>query len=283
MTLQRYFAMKFLRLFLAILAIFGLLGMVIEMVEQFRSLPGGSVTFAEVAELALLNLPAILYDILPLIALLAAISLYLTLARTSELTVVRAAGRSALRSALAPATVAFAVGALAVAAMNPILAATSQRHDYLAARYGGNISSVLSVGDSGLWLRQRSIAGQTVIRADRASPDEMRFFGVTFFGFDEYGRALYRIDSADAVLGDGAWEIGPGKRWVFAGQGNPEADARQFTQFILPSDLTREEIRDSFGEPAAVPIWDLPRFISRLEAAGFAATAPRLFLQTELS
>lgn len=283
MTLHRYFAIRFLRIFAAILAAFAVLTVVIESVEQFRNFARGSVTSLEVLELALLSVPESLYDILPLLALLASITLYLALARSSELIVTRAAGRSALRATLAPAVVAFLIGVLAVAAVNPIIAATSKRHELLVARYDGSSTSTMSVSGNGLWLRQRSLAGQTVIRAARASLDGTRFYGVTFYGFDEFGRALYRIEATEAVLDDGAWRIGPGKRWTFAGRINPEARARDFDSFILPSDLTRDQIRDSFGTPSAVPIWDLPEFIGNLEAAGFAATVHRLFLQMELA
>jgi len=60
-------------------------------------------------------------------------------------------------------------------------------------------------------------------------------------------------------------------------------DARVFDRMTLASDLTRDEIRDGSGAPGSVPIWEMPGFIARLEAAGFAATAHRLFLQMELA
>ena len=51
----------------------------------------------------------------------------------------------------------------------------------------------------------------------------------------------------------------------------------------LASNLTRDQILDSFGTPSAVPIWDLPAFIARLETAGFAARAHRVWFQMELA
>ncbi len=49
------------------------------------------------------------------------------------------------------------------------------------------------------------------------------------------------------------------------------------------SDLTRDRIRDSFGEPSAVSIWDLPAFIASLDAAGFSAKRHRVWFQMELA
>jgi lipopolysaccharide export system permease protein len=283
MTLDRYLAMRFLRLFLAILAAFAVLTAVVETVEQFRRFAGDTVGYAEAVELALLRLPANLHDILPLIVMLATIALFIGLARSSELTAARAGGRSALRAAVAPAVMAALIGGAAIGLVNPLIAVTSQRYDVLETRYSGGLASVLSVSEQGLWLRQRSPEGQTVIRAGRVSLDGGRLFDVSFFGFDGTGRAIYRIEADAATLGDGAWQIGPGKRWELVAGANPEADARVFDRMTLASDLTRDEIRDGSGAPGSVPIWEMPGFIARLEAAGFAATAHRLFLQMELA
>ena len=70
--------------------------------------------------------------------------------------------------------------------------------------------------------------------------------------------------------------------WTLAAA-NPEAEAEMHESWTLPSTLTPDQIRDSFGTPSSIPIWELPRFIARLEEAGFAAQRHRVFLQTELA
>jgi lipopolysaccharide export system permease protein len=54
-------------------------------------------------------------------------------------------------------------------------------------------------------------------------------------------------------------------------------------RLTLPSTLTAEQIRDSFGQPYTVPIYELPGFIAQLNAAGFAALQHRIWLQMQLS
>ena len=51
---------------------------------------------------------------------------------------------------------------------------------------------------------------------------------------------------------------------------------------LLPSNLTENQIRDSFGTPSAIPIFELPGFIARLDEAGFSARLHRIRLATEL-
>lgn len=283
MTLDLYFARRFLRTFLSVLAIFFAILTLIDLIEQIRRFGGGETTFTTLVTLALLNVPESLYRILPLITILATLALFLGLARSSELVVTRSAGRSALRSLLAPLTVAFLIGILAIAAVNPIVAATQRQYERLADRLSGE-ASTLSVTQEGLWLRQGNRQGQTVIRAERASLDGTELFGVTFLGFDPEGRATYRIEADSAALVPGAWKISNAKEWRFDPEtAIPELDAFESGEMSLASNLTRSQIIDSFGTPSAIPIWELPGFIDRLEAAGFSARNHRTFLQMELA
>jgi lipopolysaccharide export system permease protein len=65
---------------------------------------------------------------------------------------------------------------------------------------------------------------------------------------------------------------------------NPEVTAEIWPDGArLPTDLTPDRIRDSFGTPSAVPIWDLPDYIAGLERAGFSARAYQLWFQMELA
>jgi lipopolysaccharide export system permease protein len=121
-----------------------------------------------------------------------------------------------------------------------------------------------------------------VIRAARASLDGTELEDVTFLSFDSRGHPVQRIEAAEAHLVTGAWRIAGARIWPLDSD-NPERDARLEPELSLPSSLTPDEILDSFGEPAAISIWNLPAFIARLEAAGFSARLHRVFYQMELS
>ena len=75
------------------------------------------------------------------------------------------------------------------------------------------------------------------------------------------------------TLTDGAWKLTK-NQGMADDQPNPEAMART-AQLELPTDLTAARIRDSFGKPEAVPVWQLPAFIRGLERAGFFGAAPQ--------
>ncbi len=284
MRLHFYFARKFALTLLAVLAVFLTILLLLDVVDQIRRFDIGSVGFGQALHLSALNVPAALYRILPLVVILATLALYLNLARTSELVITRAAGRSALRSLAAPVLTAFVAGLFCVAILNPIVAATSKTYEALSSTYKTGSANVLSISREGLWLRQGSEDGQMVIRAERVNLDGTVLFNVTFYGFGNKGGPLYRIEAKSAELVPGAWQITDAKRWVFATvTGNPERASTRHAELSLPSDLTRERIRDGFGTPSAIAIWDLPEFIASLDRAGFSALQHRMWLHMELA
>jgi lipopolysaccharide export system permease protein len=282
MILHWYLARRFLRAFGIVTAVFVGILLPIDMADQLRNI-GPDQGLGPVFELALLNLPGTLYEMLPLFVLLATLMMFLGLARSSELVVIRASGRSALRSATSPVVTALVLGAAGVAVLNPIVAATEQQYDLRTARYMGSEERTVSISDEGLWLRQGTATEQTVIRAGASNSDGTHLFEVSFFTFDANGLLLQRLNAAEAMLTDGAWALRDVKRWPVAGADNPEAEAQDYATLALPSTLTREQIRDSFGKPETVPIYELPGFIAQLNQAGFAGLQHRVWMQMELS
>nr|WP_154337257.1 LPS export ABC transporter permease LptG [Paracoccus sp. S-4012] len=256
----------------------------VELVEQVRRFGGAGVGLGGAAALSALLVPGTFYTILPLIVLLAGMGMFLALSRSSELVAIRASGRSALRFLAAPSAVAVLVGLLAVAFLNPIVAATVQRYGDAADALDRGRAQTVSVAEDSLWLRQAlgDGGGQVVIRAERASRDATTLYDATFLVFDAQAGPLRRLIAREARLVPGAWQLADVKVWPLA-QPNPEAVATTAPTLELPSDLTAERIRDAFGAPEAVPIWQLPQFIAGMERAGFSAQRHRVWLHTELA
>ncbi|MFY0680092.1 MAG: LPS export ABC transporter permease LptG [Thalassovita sp.] len=283
MKLDLYFARKFFLIFAGITGVFFLLMLLIDLVEQIGRFSARGIALQDIFELTLLNTPKGLYDILPLIMILATISLFLGLARSSELVVVRASGRSALRSLLAPLAVAGVIGVLVVTMMNPIVAATSKRYEELFEAYLSGSTQTFSISAEGLWLRQGDAAGQTVIRAARANSDGTTFYDVSFLSYAKDGGPQRRIYAEKAVLLEGRWELTQAKVWPLQRQLNPEAESSVHETLVVPSSLTQDRIRNSFGLPSSISIWDLPTYIAQLEEAGFSARRHAVWLQRELA
>ncbi len=282
MTLHLYFAKRFTLLFLAVLAVFGVFQYLIDLIEELRR-ADADAGFALVAQITAFKLPSGIYQIMPLVMILSTIALFLGMARSSELVVARAAGRSGLAVLAAPVLVAAIIGGLSLAMLNPIVAATGQRYSDLREAARGNEASVVSVGRDGLWLRQGSASGQAVIRASRASPDATQLYDVSILTYAAGGGPQNRILAETARLVDGAWVLTNAQVWPLTPGLNPELGTKRHSELRVASTLTGDSIRDRFGAPSDVAIWDLPRFIADLEAAGFSARRHIVWLQMEMA
>lgn len=282
MILSLYIARRFLALFLQVFAGFFALMLMIDLIDEIRRFSDPGLTLSEALQLSLMNVPASVYQILPLILILSAIGLFVGLARSSELVVVRASGRSGLSFVASPVVTALVIGLFAVAVLDPLVAATSRRYDVLSAGHARG-GSVLSVSESGLWLRQGNAQGQTVIAAKRANLDGTQLYDVSFMTFDPIGTPLQRIEAGKASLIPGFWQLSQAMSWPL-GQDNPQRDVKTLSEgAALATDLTRDRIHDSFGTPSAIGFWALPAYIQGLERAGFSARSHQVWFQVELA
>lgn len=283
MILHRYFARRFAQAILIVMAVLMAVVALVDLIDQTRKFGDLGVSFGQRLGLTVLNLPATLNQILPLIMILATVGLFVTLARTSELVVTRAAGRSALRALVAPVMVSLVLGILATTMLGPIVAATSKRYSALSETYRSGGASALAVSEDGLWLRQGGAQGQTVIRAARSNADASVLYDVTFVAYAPQGGPVRRIEAKSAALQDGAWALRDAKVWPLATGLNPEASAVTHDVLALPSTLTLDRIRETLGTPSGVSIWDMPDFIAQLEQAGFSARRHNVWLQSQLA
>lgn len=283
MILYLYFARRFAVTFAGLAVVLSLIMVFFDLIEHLRRYTDDGVAFGDILGLTLLNAPMAFYRILPLVVILTTIAMFFSLARSSELVVTRAAGQSALRALVAPVTVAFAIGCLMLAVMNPIAAATAREYDGRVSELTASGSSVLALSQDAVWLRQGGESGQIVIRASGASLGGTELRDVSFLSFAPTGGPTRRVVADEARLTDGAWALTGAKVWPLANTPNPEAAARTLPSLDIPTELTASEIRDSFGTPASVPIWELPRFISRLQDAGFSARRHMVWFQMELA
>ncbi|MCR9274472.1 MULTISPECIES: LPS export ABC transporter permease LptG [Mameliella] len=282
MTLHFYFARRYLWMFQTVFGIFALFQGLLDLIEEMRRFDD-SVSFGQVVQVTLMKLPSGIYEIVPLVMILSTVALFLGLARSSELVVTRASGRSGVTALMAPVVVALLIGGLVVGLLNPIVSATSKRYTELRETYESGSASALSIGPEGLWLRQGGDEGQAVIHAARANAEATLLFDVSIVVYAPGGGPATRIQADRAHLSDGYWVLNDAKAWPLTAGLNPESGAKLHDELRLPSTLTQDSIRDRFGKPSAVAIWDLPAFIQGLESSGFSARRYIVWMHMELS
>ena len=278
LTLGRYFGTRFLVMLAAIFGgVFGLVMLVdyLEMMRRYAHVPNASVL--TIATASFYRVPQILERILPFAVLIGAMSSFLALSRRLELVVARSAGVSAWQF-IAPAVIAaLGVGIFATAVYNPVAAVLHEQSKWMEAELSGNAPQRRGVTGSGIWLRQRGADGNSIINAASSREQGILLSTVTVFVYDTNNKFMERIEAVSAKLEQGQWRLENAR--VYA-PGSPPADR---AAYLLSTNLTAEQVQETFSTPETVPFWELPEYISRAENAGLSASAFQLQYQKLLS
>ena len=270
-TLGRYFGLRFLSTFTAVLIGVFTMIVLLDYVELMRRMSDAANASAwTVAKTSLFRVPQMGERILPFCILIGAMSCYLGLSRRLELVVSRAAGMSAWQFTAPAMIVAFLVGVVATTIYNPLAAVLHERSKRLEAEISGDARSTLQATVNGFWVRQRSPDGQSVINASSSREQGVLLSKVTAFVFDQDNRFLERIEANSAVLRSGYWQLDDAR--VYA-PGSPPSERDSYR---LATNLTPEQVRETFSTPETVPFWQLPHYIERAERAGLTAAGYRL-------
>jgi lipopolysaccharide export system permease protein len=277
-TLSRYFAMRFVASvvgsFIGVIALAAMIDYV-ELMRRGADWPNATAWL--LAKISMYRVPQLTERILPFTVLVGAMSCYLTLSRRHELVVARAAGVSAWQF-VAPAIVAaFLVGAVATTLYNPVSALLHERSKRLEADMQGATLSPLHQSTSGFWVRQKSNDGAAIINAISSRQQGAQLGGVSVYTFDNGGHFQQRIEAKSAALQEGYWLIEDARIYVSGKAPDLEQSYR------LPTNLTLEQVRESFATPETVPFWQLPNYIELADRAGLLAAGYRLQYQQLLA
>jgi lipopolysaccharide export system permease protein len=281
LTLSLYMGRHFLLTVLATIAVMlvivGLMEL-LELVRRAADVPR-PVPFGILVQMTLLKLPTTAEKIYPYAIMIGGMVTLSRLTRNSELVVTRAAGVSVWQFLLPGVMVVAMLGVLFVTLINPVAAYTIGRFERIEGKYITNKSSVLSISPSGLWLRQTGETGirfknqdasEYILHAARMDQTSYEISQVMILLFNASHQFIGRIDAPSAKLDPGQWVIGQ------AVLSQPEGIPQKLPTFAMPTQLTLDQIQDSFSAPETFSFWQLPSFIAVLEKAGFSALQHKL-------
>lgn len=280
-TLSRYLGLQFL-VGIAIV-FFGVLCLIfmVDFVELLRRAASrDEVGLGPVLTMALLKLPNVSEETLPFAVLFGAIWTFVRLTRSNELVIARASGVSVWQFLTPAVALAFFIGGFVVTVYNPLAAAFVGRYEQLEGKYLRGYTNMLAVNRNGFWLRQGSEESQSVVHAQTVNYDtdgSLRLERVIVFLYRNQNYFVGRIDAERALLDDGVWRI---EQAVYSPRDEP---SQRHAVFELPTQLTMEQIRESFASPNTVSFWELPRFIAMARAVGFSALPHRLHWHSVLA
>ena len=271
-TLAFYLGKRFARAMLIVfMTVFALIYMLdfVELLRRTSDVP--NATSLALARLSLMRTPAIAEQVFPFAVLFGAMLTLLDLSRKLELVIARAAGLSAWQFLLAPLFVAILFGGLLIGIYNPISARLKEKAVSVEAQLLGKSRSN-ELDD--IWIRQKSVDGQAVIRAGSLDILNARIAPVTFFIFDHDNTFMQRVEASEAFLKDGYWLVYGAKVII------PGNEPEMHDTFQISSNLSRQQIKQSYASADSIPFWSLPHYIRSTEMAGLDSTRYKQQYQT---
>ncbi len=250
----------------------------IEILRQASSRDGLPLTVALM--MAGLKLPLVGQRIIPFGVLFAAIFTCWKLNRTQELVVIRAAGLSVWQFLSPMITCAIAFGILAVTVINPLATMMIGKFEQMETIYLNKSENIVTVSRTGIWLRQPNAEGgkdgYSLLHASSFSQDSWHFSDVLVLFFDGDDTFEKRIDSPEAQLRDGYWDV---RDAVI----NTREGASHEDSLRVETNLTSNKIEESFSNPETISFWKMKDYLRIMEETGFPTSSLRIHFQAMLA
>lgn len=282
--IQRYILKECLSGLGLVLLIFVLAIVLVDVVEQMRTV-GGDVDLTPVgaAQLSLMKLPMLIEQTLPFAVLIAGIIAYSRLNKRAELSIIRASGVSAWRFLTPVMLMAGLVGIGSTVILNPVGAYLTERFEEERSRLLAEEAPELAAPSEGIWLRQGDETAQIVIHAKRLEQNGAVLADVKLLEEERvyaFGRPtdnftfVRRIDAERARLLNGFWQL---EGIIENVKGSPPV-RREYLS--IPTNLDADELLSEFASPNTIGFWSLPRFINSTRAAGLDASRYNMRFQS---
>lgn len=277
-TLHGYLAATYTLHLLSFLAV--LLGIIylfdtVELIRRASRIPG--IPMSVVFQMGLLKLPEVGQEIAPFAVLFAAVYSFWTLNRRSELVIIRAAGYSVWQILSPLVFTAILLGVMMTTVINPISSVLLNKFESIEDTVFGKSQNIVRMFEEGMWLRQPTQNGYTIIHAQQVSVNNWQLTEVMALLFSRDDQYIQRIDAPKAELQRGAW--------VFhdAVIHKPRQPGVFDPVLAIPTDLTQAELAESFEKPTTMSFWALPSYIKTVEETGFDAIGLKMYYHSLLA
>lgn len=262
--INRYILGQFFKWFAICLAGLAAIVALFEVIELLRKLmTRPMLSFSSIIEILILKTPSHLQLMLPFIVLAASMLTFSRLNQSSELTVIKSFGISIWKMLGGLTIGIFFLGIANLSIWNPLQTVLTQRLYFLEGQFFGTKRNILSINESGLWLKEGKEENNRIMHASHANLEKGIFSDVTIYSFDNTGILIERTDAKMATLKKGYWQLYDANRFK-------QSHHEPISESIFPTELNLQKIKDSNALPETLSFWDIPAYVSLLKNSGMS-------------
>lgn len=262
--LDRYIGKILLRHIMATIMVLLSLFTFVSFIDELNELDRGRYGVLQVLQYVILTIPKTLYEVFPMAALIGSILGLSTLARDSELIIMRAAGVSIIRIVFSVVKVGLLLAVLAMVMGEVVSPYTEERAISIKAE--SIISNSGRKGNFGFWLRDDN----TYVNIGEILPGEqLKFLRVKIFEFDEENFLRFLSVAREGEYQQAA--TGGKGRWVLKGLRRTMIDddssaADEVSVAGWTTELDPQILRIYQVKPEQLSIWQLREYIAHLRS-----------------
>ena len=273
----RYVFTRFLIIFCVVLLSLSFVIGLFDVIELLREAAKHdlAISFGSLILMSVFKLPQMVYVLLPFVALITSIIFLFHFTKTSELIVMRSVGLSVWNFTFPMVVATLLIGIGQIFLFSPFSAWMSRQYERMEEKWGFTSSSPFSFSEDGLWLRQNTSDGGTlVIRAGcvRQTENLVALDDVMVLHLAKDGNLINVAYAQESMLGDRKLILE--NAFVM----DNEKETRQvLPQLSFETDFTLDRILEKFDAPETMSFWRFPSFIRFLNESGFSSLEHRMY------
>ncbi len=246
----------------------------VDELQALRRFAAQGYTLPQALLYVFLLVPAHLYELLPIAALIGTIYVMARLAESSEFTILRTSGLGPGRALTTLLTLGAGFVILTFICGDYLAPAANRTAQVLKARFSGELTK----GQTGAWLKERQEQRSYSVNVGALSPLGS-MSNVRIFEFDPEGRVLSATKAEHAVFTDDAWTLQNVQRSDFemtprtaeSGGGYSMIRRAQLQELNWSTTLSIDMVAAALLSPDRMQTLDLFQYIRHLEANGQSA------------
>lgn len=276
MIIFLYLARNFLKTFFMVLLFVLALILIVDGIDQYGNVRSYGATLAECVIYVLIRVPTNLYQFLPLVILISALSFFLNLSKHSELVALRASGISANRIVFVPVLMSFCIGLFSTFPFDPLLVGSRNIAETYLDSFRGRPSQIVRTLKDGVWLREVVSKDIRYIYIPEVKWNNQSFQNIEFF-IKKPGQSITHITSKIAKIENEQWNLSDAIVYPEPTQ----TDTNETNIIQLDTSLNFRNIFSSFSDPKRIQLKNLPEFISNLERDGYDIKEAKTYYYSE--
>jgi lipopolysaccharide export system permease protein len=268
---ENYLIKLFIKNILIISIIFIFISFLLNIFEEIKFSESYNKSFFYPVILTFLNIPSIVFEILPFIFLISSMFFYINLYDKEEIELLRTNGVNNSKITLVVAVTSIILGVFLIIIYYSLSAGLKNTYLNLKYKYTETIDHLAVVNESGLWIKEKIGNSIFIINANSFNKNDIE--NVTITQLDNDYKEINTIISKNANIEKRKWMLNDVK--IISGEGKNDINYKQYTYV---SSFNGEVISNLYSNLNSLNIIQLNKLKKNYNSIGYSTTEVKLHL-----